>query len=91
MFFEGIYVDNKEIVQVKYNPVIAQLARINEVRLSDNWRKGRDSNPRPTFVGTAFRERYFRPLRHPSIFAKNLSEENQGFFLEIYHHNYQIF
>ncbi|MCB9790916.1 hypothetical protein H6764_02740, partial [Candidatus Nomurabacteria bacterium] len=46
MFFEGIYVDDRKIVQVEYNPVIADLTRIREVRLSDNWRRGRDSNPR---------------------------------------------
>lgn len=46
MFFEGIYVDDRKIVRVEYNPVIADLTRIREVRLSDNWRKGWDSNPR---------------------------------------------
>jgi hypothetical protein len=38
MFFEGIYVDDRKIVRVEYNPVIADLTRIREVRLSDNWR-----------------------------------------------------
>jgi len=38
MFFEGIYVDNKEIVRVEYNPVVAQLTKIREVRITNNWR-----------------------------------------------------
>lgn len=46
MFFEGIYVDNKEIVRVEYNPVIAQLSKIREVRITNNWRRGQDSNLR---------------------------------------------
>jgi hypothetical protein len=45
MFFEGIYDDNKEIVQVEYNPVIAQLTKILEVRITNNWRREWDSNP----------------------------------------------
>ena len=40
--FEGIYVDDRKIVRVEYNPVIADLTKIREVRLSDNWRRGRD-------------------------------------------------
>ena len=52
MFFEGIYVDNKKIVRVEYNPVIAQLTKIREVRITNNWRRGRDSNPRSTFGRT---------------------------------------
>ena len=39
MFFEGIHVDDRKIVRVEYNPVIADLTKIREVRLSDNWRR----------------------------------------------------
>jgi hypothetical protein len=40
MFFEGVYVDDRKIVRVEYNPVIADFTKIREVRLSDNWRGG---------------------------------------------------
>ena len=67
IFFEKIIVNDGQIVDVIYTPAISQLLEIDRVRITNNWRKGRDSNPRPACAGTAFRERYFRPLRHPSI------------------------
>ena len=33
---------------------------------SENWRRGRDSNPRRALTLAAFRERYFQPLSHLS-------------------------
>gem|GEM_PF-2097277 len=71
MFFEGIYVDNKEIVQVKYNPVIAQLTRIREVRISDNWRRVRDSNSRPSFLGARFPSVCTRPTMRTLLYVLN--------------------
>ncbi len=46
MFFEKIIVDEREIIEIVYNPIIANLIRIREVRITDRWRRGWDSNPR---------------------------------------------
>ena len=38
----------------------------------DSWRRGWDSNPRYSFLYTAFRKRRIRPLCHLSIFTKRV-------------------
>ena len=38
---------------------------------SENWRRGRDSNPRYAFTYTAFREQHLQPLSHLSLCVKN--------------------
>lgn len=45
LFIYKVEVDNKEIVRVKFTPIVEQLVEINRVRISDHWRKVRDSNP----------------------------------------------
>lgn len=46
MFFEGINIDNRKIVRVEYNPVIADLTKIREVRLVlTGQRDGDDAHP----------------------------------------------
>ncbi len=49
LFIDKVEVDNKEIVNVKLTPIVEQLVEINRVRISDNWRRERDSNPRASF------------------------------------------
>jgi len=39
MFFEKIIVDEREIIEIAYNPIIADLIRIREVRITDRWRR----------------------------------------------------
>lgn len=46
LFIDRVEIDNKEIVSVKFTPIVEQLVEINRVRISDNWRKEWDSNPR---------------------------------------------
>ncbi len=46
IFFEKVIVNNGEIVDVIYTPAISQLLEIDRVRITNNWRRGWDSNPR---------------------------------------------
>ena len=39
----------------------------NKIRFHSNWRKGRDSNPRYTYMHSSFRDCPNRPLWHLSV------------------------
>ncbi len=43
LFIDRVEVDNKEIISIKFTPIVEQLVEINRVRISDNWRRVRDS------------------------------------------------
>lgn len=38
LFIDKVEVDNKEIISVKFTPIVEQLVEIDRVRISDNWR-----------------------------------------------------
>ncbi|GAB4157025.1 MAG: hypothetical protein Fur003_0600 [Candidatus Dojkabacteria bacterium] len=46
IFFDRIVVNNGKVIEVKYTPAIEKLMEIDRVRITNNWRRGRDSNPR---------------------------------------------
>ncbi len=41
-------------------------------RVSEMWRRRRDSNPRDPFESNGFQDRRFQPLTHSSVFNSNV-------------------
>lgn len=72
MFIDKVLIDDKKIVEVKLTPIAQKLLEIEQVRISGEIRRGRDSNPRLLlYRSTRFRDEPFQPLRHLSLLQKS--------------------
>lgn len=59
-------IQNKQIASVQYNMPFQRLAEASKSDDFDNWRRGRDSNPRDLCRSNGFQDHRTRPLCDPS-------------------------
>lgn len=67
IFFDRIVVNDGKVIEVKYTPAIEKLMEIDRVRITNNWRRGRDSNPGWSFPHNCLAGSCLQPLGHLSV------------------------